>query len=124
MGTRRIAEILRNGQPDESLIIQGWVRTKRDLKGFAFIEVNDGSSLANLQVVINQELPDYEAILKQLNTGASLEVAGVLVPSQGKGQRIELQAQTVKVYGEADPDTYPLQKKRHSFEFLRTIGHL
>jgi len=124
MVKRRIVDILRNGQPDESLTIQGWVRTKRDLKGFAFIEVNDGSSLANLQVVINQELPDYEVILKQLNTGASLEVAGVLVPSQGKGQTIELQAQTVKVYGEADPDTYPLQKKRHSFEFLRTIGHL
>lgn len=124
MVKRRIVDILRNGQPDESLMIQGWVRTKRDLKGFAFIEVNDGSSLANLQVVINQELPDYEVILKQLNTGASLEVAGVLVPSQGKGQTIELQAQTVKVYGEADPDTYPLQKKRHSFEFLRTIGHL
>ena len=124
MVTRRIAEILRNGQLDESLTIQGWVRTKRDLKGFAFIEVNDGSSLANLQVVINQELPDYEAILKQLNTGASVEVTGVLVPSQGKGQRIELKAQTVKVYGEADPETYPLQKKRHSFEFLRTIGHL
>lgn len=121
---RRIVDILRNGQPDESLTIQGWVRTKRDLKGFAFIEVNDGSSLANLQVVINQGLPDYEAILKQLNTGASLEVVGVLVPSQGKGQRVELLAQTVKVYGEADPDTYPLQKKRHSFEFLRTIGHL
>lgn len=124
MVKRRIVDILRNGQPDQSLTIQGWVRTKRDLKGFAFIEVNDGSSLANLQVVINQELPDYEAMLKQLNTGASLEVTGVLVPSQGKGQTIELQAQTVKVYGEADPDTYPLQKKRHSFEFLRTIGHL
>lgn len=124
MVTRRIAEILRNGQPDELLTIQGWVRTKRDLKGFAFIEVNDGSSLANLQVVLNQDLPEYEVMLKQLNTGASLEVTGVLVPSQGKGQRIELQAQTVKVHGEADPETYPLQKKRHSFEFLRTIGHL
>ena len=123
MVRRRIVEILRNGQPDESLTIQGWVRTKRELKGFAFIEVNDGSSLANLQVVL-QDLPEYDAILKQLNTGASVEVAGVLVPSQGKGQRIELQAQTVKVYGEADPETYPLQKKRHSFEFLRTIGHL
>ena len=120
---RRIAEILRNGQPDESLMIQGWVRTKRELKGFAFIEVNDGSSLANLQVVM-PELPDYEELLKKLNTGASVEVTGVLVPSQGKGQRIELNAQTVKVYGEADPETYPLQKKRHSFEFLRTIGHL
>lgn len=124
MVNRRIAEILRSGQPDESLLVQGWVRTKRESKGFAFIEVNDGSSLANLQVVINQDLPDYEAILKQINTGASVEVTGVLVASLGKGQRIELKADGVKVYGEADPDTYPLQKKRHSFEFLRTIGHL
>ncbi|MGI2903348.1 asparagine--tRNA ligase [Tolypothrix sp. VBCCA 56010] len=124
MVKRRIAEILRSGQPDESLLIQGWVRTKRELKGFSFIEVNDGSSLASLQVVMNQDLPDYEAIIKKLNTGASVEVAGVLVPSQGKGQRIELKAETVKVYGEADPETYPLQKKRHSYEFLRTIGHL
>ena len=124
MVNRRIAEILRSGQPDEFLQVQGWVRTKRESKGFAFIEVNDGSSLANLQVVINQDLPDYEAILKKLNTGAAVEVTGVLVASLGKGQRIELKAETVKVYGEADPDTYPLQKKRHSFEFLRTIGHL
>jgi asparaginyl-tRNA synthetase len=124
MVNRRIAEILRSGQPDESLLVQGWVRTKRESKGFAFIEVNDGSSLANLQVVINQDLPDYEAILKKLNTGAAVEVTGVLVASLGKGQRIELKAESVKVYGEADPDTYPLQKKRHSFEFLRTIGHL
>ncbi len=124
MVNRRIAEILRSGQPDESLLVQGWVRTKRELKGFAFIEVNDGSSLANLQVVINQDLLDYAAIVKQLNTGASVEVTGILVASQGKGQRVELKAETVKVHGEADPDTYPLQKKRHSFEFLRTIGHL
>lgn len=124
MMNRRIADILKNGQPDESVNIQGWVRTKRDLKGFAFIEVNDGSSLANLQVVLNAEMPEYEILLKQLNTGASVEVEGVLVPSQGKGQIIELQAKTAKVYGEADPETYPLQKKRHSFEFLRTIGHL
>ncbi|MBD2509142.1 asparagine--tRNA ligase [Nostoc muscorum FACHB-395] len=124
MVNRRIAEILRSGQPDESLLVQGWVRTKRESKGFAFIEVNDGSSLANLQVVINQDLPDYEAILKKLNTGAAVEATGVLVASLGKGQRIELKAESVKVYGEADPDTYPLQKKRHSFEFLRTIGHL
>ncbi|GAA6621192.1 asparagine--tRNA ligase [Scytonema sp. NUACC26] len=121
---QRIAEVLRNGQPDESLVVQGWVRTKRELKGFAFIEVNDGSSLASLQVVINEDLPEYDSILKQLNTGASVEVAGVLVTSQGKGQRVELKANKVTVYGEADPDTYPLQKKRHSFEFLRTIGHL
>ena len=124
MLNRRIAEVLRSGEPDDSLVIQGWVRTKRELKGFAFIEINDGSSLANLQAVINQDLPDYEEIIKKLNTGAAVEVSGILVASQGKGQRIELQAQAVKVYGEADPETYPLQKKRHSFEFLRTIGHL
>lgn len=124
METRRIVDILRNAQPDESVTIQGWVRTKRALKEFSFMEVNDGSFMANLQVVLNPDLPDYENILKQLNTGASVEVSGTLAPSPGKGQRIELKASQVKVYGEANPETYPLQKKRHSFEFLRTIGHL
>lgn len=121
---RRIADILKNGQPDETIKVQGWVRTKRELKEFTFVEVNDGSSLASLQVVLNQDLADYANVLKQLNTGASIEVEGVLVASPAKGQRIELKASAVKVYGEADPDTYPLQKKRHSFEFLREIGHL
>lgn len=124
MTTRRILDVLRHGQPEEAITVQGWVRTKRELKGFAFVEVNDGSSLASLQVVVKQELPDYANVVKQLNTGASVVVAGVLVPSQGKGQRIELQADTMTVYGDADPESYPLQKKRHSFEFLRTIGHL
>ncbi|MBE9126821.1 MULTISPECIES: asparagine--tRNA ligase [unclassified Coleofasciculus] len=124
MVERRIAEILRTSQPDESVTIKGWVRTKRELKEFAFMEVNDGSFMANLQVILNPDLPDYETILKQLNTGTSVEVTGVLVPSPGKGQRIELKASSVNVYGDSDPDTYPLQKKRHSFEFLRTIGHL
>ncbi len=122
--TRRIAEILRSGQPDESVTIQGWVRTKREQKGFSFIEVNDGSSMAGLQVVINESVPDYGAIVKRLSTGASVEVVGRLVPSPGKGQRIEVKADLVTVFGEADPETYPLQKKRHSFEFLREIGHL
>jgi asparaginyl-tRNA synthetase len=121
---RRIGEILRSAQPDESVKIQGWVRTKRESKGFSFIEVNDGSSMASLQVVINQDLPEYEAIIKKLNTGAAVDVTGTLVASPGKGQRIELKAESLQVFGEADPDTYPLQKKRHSFEFLRTIGHL
>ncbi len=123
MEIQRIAEVLRNGQPDQSLTIQGWVRTKRALKDFAFMEVNDGSSMANLQVVLNPDLSDYETIVKQLNTGSSVEVTGILVESLGKGQRIELKASSVKVYGEADAN-YPLQKKRHSFEFLRTISHL
>lgn len=124
MVTRRIAEVLRSGEPNEAVTIQGWVRTKRELKGFAFVEVNDGSSLASLQAVLNQDLPNYADALKQINTGASVEVSGTLVPSQGKGQRIELQANSITVYGDADPESYPLQKKRHSFEFLRTIGHL
>ncbi len=124
MMTCRIANVLKHGQPDESATIRGWVRTKRELKEFAFVEVNDGSSMAGLQVVINQDLPDYAAVMSQINTGASVEISGKLVPSPGKGQRIELHAISVTVYGGADPETYPLQKKRHSFEFLRTIGHL
>lgn len=122
--TRRIAELLRQGQPDETVTIQGWVRTKRESKGFAFVEVNDGSALANLQVVLSQDLPNYEADLKRLAAGTSLQVEGVLAPSLGKGQRIELKATGLEIFGEADPETYPLQKKRHSFEFLRTLGHL
>jgi asparaginyl-tRNA synthetase len=121
---KRIAEILRSGQVNESVKVQGWVRTKRELKGFAFIEVNDGSSMASLQVVITEDVTGYEEFIKKANTGASVEFDGLLVASQGKGQRIEVKASSVKVYGEADPETYPLQKKRHSFEFLRDIGHL
>ncbi|HBQ98844.1 MULTISPECIES: asparagine--tRNA ligase [unclassified Roseofilum] len=122
MATKRIAEILRQGNPDDRLIIQGWVRTKRELKAFSFMEVNDGSCLASLQVVLDREMPDYDRVLKSLSTGASVEVEGVLVASPAKGQRVELKAETVVVYGEAD-ESYPLQKKRHSFEFLRTIAH-
>lgn len=122
--TQRIAELLRQGQPDETVTIQGWVRTKRESKGFAFVEVNDGSALANLQVVLHQDLPNYDTDLKRLGAGTSLRVEGVLAPSLGKGQRIELKATAVTIFGEADAETYPLQKKRHSFEFLRTLGHL
>jgi asparaginyl-tRNA synthetase len=120
----RVIEILRHGQPQQTVCLKGWVRTKRELKDFAFVELNDGSSLQGLQVVINANLPNYADCLKQINTGAAIEVSGTLVASQGKNQAIELQAETVRVWGEADPETYPLQKKRHSFEFLRTIGHL
>lgn len=121
---KRIIDILQQGQPDEQVTVQGWVRTKRESKGFSFMELNDGSFMANLQVVINADLPDYEVVIKKINTGASVEVVGTLVTSQGKGQRIELRAANITVFGEADPETYPLQKKRHSFEFLRSIGHL
>ena len=122
--TRRIADLLRHGQPTETVTVKGWVRTKREQKEFSFVEVNDGSSMAGLQTVISQEVPGYAATIKRLSTGASVEISGTLVESPAKGQRIELKADTVTVYGEADAETYPLQKKRHSFEFLRDIGHL
>ncbi len=122
--THRILDLLRHGQPQETVTVKGWVRTKREQKEFSFLEVNDGSSLAGLQVVVNQDVPGYAETLKRINTGASVEISGTLVESPAKGQRIELSADAIAVYGEADPETYPLQKKRHSFEFLRTIGHL
>ncbi|HEY9880135.1 MAG TPA: asparagine--tRNA ligase [Leptolyngbyaceae cyanobacterium] len=122
--TQRIREILQSGQPGEAITIRGWVRTKRDSKGFTFVDVNDGSSMNGLQVVIGEAVPGYAETIKRISTGASIEIAGNLVESPGKGQRVELQAEQVTVFGEADPETYPLQKKRHSFEYLRTLGHL
>lgn len=124
MTTQRIIKILRDGKPEETVKIQGWVRTKRDSKGFSFLEVNDGSSLQNLQVILDASLSNYDTLIKQINTGASVEISGILAPSLGKGQRIELKASDIILYGECDPESYPLQKKRHSFEFLRTIAHL
>jgi len=124
METPRIIEILKEGQPNQSVVIQGWIRTKRELKDFAFLEVNDGSCLANLQVILAPELENYNELLKELNIGTSLAVTGELVSSPGKGQNIELKATEVEIYGNSNPETYPLQKKRHTFEFLRTIGHL
>jgi len=122
--TQRIKALLQDGQPDDTVQIQGWVRTKREQKDFTFVEVNDGSSMNGLQAIINADLPGYGDIIKRLSNGASVALTGTLVPSPGKGQRIELRAETVQVFGESDTDTYPLQKKRHSFEYLRTIGHL
>lgn len=122
--TRRIVDILRHGQPNETVTVQGWVRTKREQKEFSFVEVNDGSSMAGLQAVVGQTVAGYADTIKRISTGASVEMTGTLVASPAKGQRIELNATAIQVFGEADPETYPLQKKRHSFEFLRTIGHL
>lgn len=121
---RRIADLLKQAQPGETVTVQGWVRTKREQKGFSFLEVNDGSSLASLQIVVNQDVPNYADLIKRISTGASVAIAGTLVESPAKGQRLELRAESLTLYGEADPETYPLQKKRHSFEFLRDLGHL
>ncbi|MEM9006258.1 MAG: asparagine--tRNA ligase [Cyanobacteria bacterium P01_F01_bin.86] len=123
MAPIRITDLLKTGQPGDSVTIQGWVRTKRGQKAFSFINVNDGSNMNGLQVVADAAIPDYDAVMKRVNTGTSVSIVGSLVESPAKGQRFELKAEQITVYGEAD-ETYPLQKKRHSFEFLRTIGHL
>ncbi|MGD1905478.1 MAG: asparagine--tRNA ligase [Leptolyngbyaceae cyanobacterium] len=123
MTLRTIKDLLHHGNPVERVTLHGWVRTKREQKSLSFLNVNDGSAMAGLQVVVNDTLAAYETVIKGLSTGASVAVTGTLVESPAKGQRIELAAETVTVYGGAD-DGYPLQKKRHSFEFLRTIGHL
>jgi len=121
----RIAEVLTSEEAGAKITVMGWVRTRRDSKGaFSFIEVNDGSSLSSLQVVADKKLPNYESEILKLQTGCSIRAVGALVASPGKGQKVELQAEEVEVLGWADPAVYPLQKKRHSFEFLRTIAHL
>ena len=124
MKHQRIASLIKNGQPEETVEVRGWVRTARNQPKFSFVELNDGSCMKNLQVIIDASVPDYEETMKQVATGASLAVGGVLKESPGKGQRIELHASELSVLGTADPETYPLSKKRHGFEFLRTIAHL
>ncbi|WP_300155932.1 asparagine--tRNA ligase [Solidesulfovibrio sp.] len=111
------------GEGAGDIRVMGWVRTRRDAKGFSFLEINDGSCLTNLQVIVEEGTPGGE-LLKELGTGASVAVAGELVASPGKGQRFEVRAKELALLGQADPETYPLQKKRHSDEFLRTIAHL
>ncbi len=124
MVTNSIEKILATGEVGATITVKGWIRSKRESKGFAFVDVNDGSCMANIQVVIAQTVPDYANQIKRLSTGASVEFQGNLVESPAKGQRVELQATALEIFGESDPETYPLQKKRHSFEFLREIGHL
>ncbi len=119
---KRIKEIL-GEKPGCDVLVKGWVRTKRGNKNVAFIALNDGSTINNLQVVCDLSAFDEE-LLKQVTTGACLAVTGPLVESVGSGQAVEVQARTIEVLGTADPETYPLQKKGHSMEFLREIAHL
>ncbi|MHB8149243.1 MAG: asparagine--tRNA ligase [Desulfobulbia bacterium] len=120
----RIAQILKTQPIGQSVEIKGWIRTRRDSKGFSFLEVNDGSCVANLQVIAEESLPRYAEDILRLTTGCSVRISGLLAASPARGQVVELKATEVEVYGWADPETYPLQKKRHSFEFLREIAHL
>ena len=104
---------------------RGWVRTRRDSKGgFSFIEINDGSCFGNIQVIADGELENYESEIKHLTAGCSISVEGEVKESGGKGQATEILAKQVTVHGWADPDSYPLQKKRHSFEKLARWAHL
>lgn len=121
----KVAAALKSGPLAEEIEVRGWVRTRRESKqGFAFVELNDGSCLANLQIVVEKTVPGYDEFLHQLTTGASISVVGELKASPAKGQQVEVHARSLKVYGTADADKYPLQKKQHSFEFLRDIAHL
>jgi asparaginyl-tRNA synthetase len=109
----------------KSVLLQGWVRTRRDSKaGFSFVELNDGSSFGNVQILVPKELPNYETDIKQITAGSSIAVQGIVKESPGQGQATEIEARSVELIGTADPTTYPLQKKGHSLEFLRSIAHL
>jgi len=109
----------------KEVILQGWVRTRRDSKaGLSFLELNDGSCFGNVQVIAEAALPNYESEIKKLTAGCSVTATGLVKASPGKGQATEVQATSVTTHGAADAETYPLQKKGHSFEFLRTIAHL
>jgi asparaginyl-tRNA synthetase len=125
MDNLTVAQARRSESVGHKARLQGWVRTRRDSKaGFSFIELNDGSCLANLQIVADGKLSNYETEVKHLTAGSSVTVEGEVKASPAKGQATEVHAERVIVHGLADSETYPLQKKGHSFEFLRTIAHL
>ena len=119
----KIADIFNPALLNTTVCVKGWVRTRRGNKHVNFIALNDGSTIKNIQVVVDLANFDEE-ILKPITTGASLCVVGKLVESMGKGQTAEIQAEKIEIYGTADPELYPLQKKGHSLEFLREIAHL
>ncbi len=116
--------LARDDNAEVSAQVAGWLRTKRETKELAFLELNDGSCQKNLQVVLDKSERDWSSELSRLSTGASFQVKGSLRPSPAAGQKWELLAQELTVVGEADPTVYPLQKKKHSYEFLREIAHL
>ena len=122
-GRTKIAELLKSTAFGTEVVVKGWVRTKRGNKNVAFIAVNDGSIIHNIQVVADVAKFD-ENLLKEITTGSCVKVAGTLVESLGSGQPVEIQASSIEIYGTADPETDPLQKKGHSLEFLREIAYL
>ena len=119
----RIVDILNRQSAGGEVLVQGWVRTRRSSRNVSFIQVNDGSTLRDLQLVLDDTLPQYK-LVESISTGCSLSVIGILVDSPGKGQKYEVHAKGLEVLGYADPEKYPLQKKRHTLEFLRENAHL
>jgi asparaginyl-tRNA synthetase len=119
-----IQDILSMPGNGEHISVEGWIRTKRESKGVTFLEINDGSTIKNLQVVIEENLSGFDTFSKDLSTGSSVVIQGTLIESPGQGQAVELKAESVVILGTAPADEYSLQKKRHSFEFLREIAHL
>ncbi len=118
-----INELLKSTEAGSVVNVKGWVRTKRGSKNVAFIALNDGSTINNIQIVVEMN-EENEKLLEHIHTGAALSVDGLLVESTGSGQRVEVQASKVEIYGEANPNEYPLQPKKHSLEFLREKAHL
>ncbi|UTY25543.1 asparagine--tRNA ligase [Treponema denticola] len=122
-----IKDILTSEPKGQAIDVYGWVRTKRETKNLVFIEINDGSCFASIQATFDRDKGldnNTEALLKKAGTGVSVKASGNLVPSPAAGQRVELQANNIHIFGDADQEKYPLQKKRHSMEFLRDIAHL
>jgi asparaginyl-tRNA synthetase len=119
----QIKEILRLTPTQQSIVVKGWVRTKRVSSSVAFIAMNDGSTIHNIQAVVSEGTVSEET-LKLVTTGSCIAVTGKLIASQGQGQSVEVEVVSIEVYGTADPEKYPLQPKKHSLEFLREIAHL
>ncbi len=123
MRRTRIKDLLTREHAGGQVLVQGWVRTRRSSRNVSFVQMNDGSTLRDLQVVVEEASPDY-GLAQSLTTGCSVSVAGELVDSLGKGQKYEVRAEKLELLGAADPEQYPLQKKRHTLEFLRENAHL
>ena len=123
MKSPRIKQILKSEPKNQTVLVQGWIRTVRDSKNVCFLEVNDGSCLSNIQIILEKSGHTFDKDIPSLSTGASVRIKGKLAPSLGKNQVSEVQAEELQILGTA-PETYPLQKKRHSFEYLREIAHL
>ncbi|XCN74788.1 MAG: asparagine--tRNA ligase [Candidatus Electrothrix aestuarii] len=120
----RIKDLLNTEPNEQQILVEGWVRTCRDSGNLCFIELTDGSCLSGIQVIAESDLQNYSEEVRHLSTGTAIKATGILVKSPAKGQAVEIRAQQIEILGPADPNTYPLQKKRHSFEFLRSISQL